>query len=79
MIKAVIDTNLLTKGETISKLLNHWRERDFILLTSEGNADYIISGDEDLLDLEEYQETEIIKAWEFITMLKLGEALGGKE
>lgn len=145
MIRAVIDTNLLisyllTKGETISKLLNHWRERDFILLTSfeilaelekaldyphlkmritreerealltelrsaaeqvpgqivlppicrdpkddkfiacavEGNADYIISGDEDLLDLEEYQGIEIIKAWEFTTMLKLGEALGGK-
>ncbi len=145
MIKVVIDTNLLisyllTKGETISKLLNHWRERDFILLTSpeilaelekaldyphlkikitkeereallaelrsdaeqvpgqlvippvsrdpkddkfiacavEGNADYIVSGDNDLLDLEEYQRIGIIRAREFITMLELGEAPGGR-
>jgi len=145
MIRVVIDTNLLisyllTKGETISKLLDHWRERDFILLTSpeilaelekaldyphlktkitkeereallvelrsgveqvsgqlvlppvtrdpkddkfiacavEGNANYIVSGDDDLLDLEEYHGIEIIKPREFITILKLKKAPGGK-
>ena len=145
MIKAVIDTNLLisyllTKGETISKLLNHWREGDSVLLTSpeildelekaldyphlktkitkeereallaelrsnavqvsgqlvlppvsrdpkddkfiacaaEGNADYIVGGDDDLLDLEKYQRIGIIRTRELITMLELGEALGGK-
>ncbi len=36
MIRAVLDTNLLvsyvlTKGDTLSRLIEHWKERDFIL------------------------------------------------
>lgn len=135
MIKAVIDTNVLvsyalTKGETLSRLIDHWERETFVYLTSppiieelkevlkrphlrrkmaadpqplidlveadteltpgklvlegvcrdpkdeifiacavEGKADYIVTGDEDLLDAGEYQGVKIIQPGEFVAML----------
>jgi len=137
MIQAVIDTNLLisyalTKGETLSQLIDHWEEGTFVYLTSpliieemkevlqrphlreqmavdpqplieavemdteqtpgdlvlegvcrdpkdeifiacavEGRADYIVSGDQDLLDLSKYQGIKIIRPRQFVTILDM--------
>lgn len=135
MMRAVIDTNLLisyvlTKGPTLSRLIDHWERGSFIYLTSppiiaelkevlqrphlrakmvadpepllevieadteqipgqlvlgdvcrdpkdtifiacaiEGEADYIVSWDKDLLDLSEYQGIKIIRAEAFVAIL----------
>ncbi len=135
MLRAVIDTNLLvsytlTKGETLSRLIDYWERGSFIYLTSppiirelkevlqrprlrakmvadphslievieadteqtpgqlileqvcrdpkdamfiacavEGQADYIVSWDKDLLDLGEYQGIKIVRAEAFIAVL----------
>lgn len=49
------------------------KDDKFIACAVEGNANYIVSGDDDLLDLEEYQGIGLITAREFITMLQLRE------
>jgi putative PIN family toxin of toxin-antitoxin system len=41
----------------------------FISCAVEGNADYIVTGDKDLLDLGEYQGVKIIRAREFVIVL----------
>ena len=135
MVRAVIDTNLLvsyalTKGQTLSRLVDHWRRGSFIYLASplmieelqevlrrpylrakmianpqplldvvevdteripgqlvledvcrdpkdamfiacavEGEADFIVSWDKDLLDLGEYQGIKIIRAEAFVAIL----------
>ena len=47
------------------------KDNKFLELALEVNADYIISGDKDLLELKEYQGTKIIKPSEFIEELQL--------
>lgn len=44
---------------------------DFLLeLSRASRADYLITGDKDLLELEKYKKTEIIPAKEFENILK---------
>ena len=43
------------------------RDNMFLELALAGNADYLITGDEDLLVLEEFQGTKIVAALEFLT------------
>jgi len=45
------------------------KDEKFIACAVEGGADYIVTGDEDLLDLGEYQGIKIIRAQEFVTLL----------
>ena len=54
------------------------KDDKFIACAVEGKADYIVSGDNDLLDLEEYQGIEIVKPKGFITILEARETPGGK-
>lgn len=41
----------------------------FLGCAIEGRADYIVSGDEDLLSLESYQGIPIVRAAEFLRIL----------
>lgn len=49
------------------------KDDKFIACAIEGNADYIVSGDNDLLDLGVYQNVQIIRVWDFLTLLENGE------
>ncbi len=42
----------------------------FISCAISASADYIVSGDKDLFDLEQYKSTKIIKASDFLKMVK---------
>ena len=45
------------------------KDDKFIACAVEGNADYIVTGDNDLLDLGVYQSVQIVRAWDFLTLL----------
>jgi predicted nucleic acid-binding protein len=42
----------------------------FISCAISVSADYIVSGDKDLFDLKQYKSTKIIKASDFLKMVK---------
>ncbi len=48
------------------------KDDKFIACAVEGNADYIVSGDNDLLDLGAYQNVQIMRVWDFLTILDGG-------
>lgn len=49
------------------------KDDKFIAYAVEGNADYIVSGDNDLLDLGVYQDIQIVRVWDFLMVLEDGE------
>lgn len=46
------------------------KDDKFIACAVEGNADYIVTGDKDLLDLGTYEQIQIIIAREFLSLLE---------
>ena len=49
------------------------KDDKFIACAVEGKANYIVSGDNDLLDLGVYQNIQIMRAWDFLMVLEDGE------
>lgn len=47
----------------------------FIACAVEGEADYIVTGDKDLLDMDEYQGIKIIRPEEFVAVLDAVEGI----
>jgi len=45
------------------------KDDKFIACAVEGNANYIVTGDKDLLDLGVYQTIKVVRAWDFLTLL----------
>lgn len=65
--------SIITYGERVQVLtvLNVCRDPDdnmLLALALDGRADYIVSGDRDLLDLSIFQDIPIIKPAEFLSM-----------
>lgn len=55
---------------TLSERISHDPDDDkFILCAVAGGADYIISGDRDLLSISSYKDIRIITPGEFIDLL----------
>lgn len=48
------------------------KDDKFIACAVEGNADYIVSGDNDLLDLGVYRNIQIVRVWDFLQILEAG-------
>lgn len=46
----------------------------YVIAALEGHAEYIVSGDSDLLDLHEYRGVRIVTAQEFLRVLEQAEA-----
>ena len=53
------------------QLCRDLRDNKFLELARELKADYLISGDQDLLELREFEGTKILKPTEFIEELQL--------
>jgi len=59
----------IVEGEEIVDVIkDDPADNKYLASAYEGEADYIVSGDHHLLDLETYQEIEIIKAREFLSI-----------
>ncbi len=67
-MKTILDTNVL-----ISATFWDGNESEIIRRAEAGaieaDADYIISGDRHLLDLEEFEHIKIIRAWQLLELL----------
>ncbi|MBI5178383.1 MAG: putative toxin-antitoxin system toxin component, PIN family [Nitrospinae bacterium] len=61
---------ILTEGHyTISKIKNDPEDDKFIACAIEGEADFIVSGDEHLLGLKHYRTVQIVEAQTFLKVL----------
>ncbi len=71
-IEVLIDVSIFTSGQTVLQNVSRDTEDNkFLVCAYETKADYIITGDEDLLVLGEYEGTKIIKPKEFVDLLDL--------
>ena len=70
-IEKIIDQSNIKIPNSKLTICRDPKDNKFLELSLEVNADYIISGDKDLLELKEFQGTKILKPTEFIEELQL--------
>jgi uncharacterized protein len=67
------EISMLTKGKaTITQKSRDQKDDKFLVCASEAQADYLITSDEDLLDLKAHEGTRIIPPQEFVALLETG-------
>lgn len=70
----LIERSDITAGKQLSQIVSRDVKDDkFLACGVEGKADCIISGDDDLLELKEFEGIRIISPQEFVTLLENGE------
>ena len=70
IISELASLSYLVPGTTKVEVVRDPDDDKIIVAAVEGNADYIISRDKDLLDLKEYQGIKIITPEEFMRILR---------
>lgn len=60
----------ITEGKEIQQVGRDVKDDKFLACAIEGKANYIISGDEDLLTLKEYEGIKIVTPREFLRILE---------
>ena len=72
-INELSDISIRTKGQaTITQKSRDRKDNKFLVCASEAQADYLITSDEDLLDLKSSAGTRIIPPQEFVALLETG-------
>jgi putative PIN family toxin of toxin-antitoxin system len=67
------DISMLTKGQAaVTQESRDRKDNKFLVCASEAHADYLITSDDDLLDLKTHEETRIIPPQEFVALLDAG-------
>ncbi len=69
-ISQLTKLSMIVTGETKVEIVRDPEDDKIIVAAVEGNADYIVSRDKDLLDLKEYQGIQIITPEEFMGILR---------
>ena len=59
-------------NETVEVIKDDPSDNKYLACASEGEADYIVSGDHHLLNIENYRGIEIIKAKAFLNICQIG-------
>ena len=68
-IDEIVRRSEVTQGRQFSQIIGRdFKDDKFLACGVEGKADYIITGDEDLLVLKEYEGIKIVKSKEFLDM-----------
>ena len=71
-MEILIDISMITSGKTrLEKISRDYNDDKFLICAYEAQADYLVSGDRDLLDLVQYERTKIINPREFADILKI--------
>lgn len=71
LIDKLIERSDITGGKQFSQIVSRDVEDDkFLACGVEGKADYIVSGDRDLLDLKEFEGIRIVSPKEFVAFLE---------
>jgi uncharacterized protein len=69
-INELTEISILTSGQaSITKESRDRKDNKFLVCASEAQADYLITSDEDLLELKMYEGTRIIPPQEFVALL----------
>jgi putative PIN family toxin of toxin-antitoxin system len=72
-INTLIAVSIFTPGtKPLTKTSRDAKDNRFLIAASEVNADYIVTSDRDLLDLEMYEGIKIIPVHEFVALLETG-------
>ncbi len=67
----LIDISMLTPGKAkLKKKSRDEKDNKFLVCGSEAKADYLVTSDEDLLDMKAYEGTRIIPPHEFVELLE---------
>jgi putative PIN family toxin of toxin-antitoxin system len=69
----LIDMSMLTTGtKELKKKSRDIKDNKFLVCASEAMAHYLVTSDEDLLELKEYERTRIIPPQKFVELLDTG-------
>ena len=63
------DTELTPGQLVLSSVCRDPKDDQFIACALEGGANYLVTGDLDLLDMTSYQDVSMIRAYDFVEML----------
>ena len=67
------EISIRTRGQaTVTQESRDRKDNKFLVCASEAQADYLITSDEDLLELKAYEGTRIIPPQEFVALLETG-------
>jgi putative PIN family toxin of toxin-antitoxin system len=70
MLESIKNDALIIPGEVVlTGVCRDPKDDKFIACAIEGNADFIVTGDKDLLDLTVYQDVKMIRAYDFVRLL----------
>lgn len=76
---AEADTEQVTGKLVLEGVCRDPKDDIFIACAVEGEADYIVTGNKDLLDLDEYRGIKIVRPGEFVAILDaLGQIVGAR-
>lgn len=71
LIDLIVTDAEFVKGELVLPgVCRDPKDDKFIACAIEGNANYIVTGDRDLLDLFCYQTVQMVRAWDFLALLE---------
>ncbi len=71
LIDLIVTDAEFVKGElALSGACRDPKDDKFIACAMEGSADYLVTGDKDLLDLGCYQGVQMVRAWDFLGLLE---------
>jgi len=71
LIDKLIERSNITEDKQLSQIVSRDVKDDkFLACGVEGKTDYIISGDDDLLSLREFEGIRIVSPQEFVTLLE---------
>jgi predicted nucleic acid-binding protein len=69
----LVDMSMLTAGtKELKQRSRDIKDNKFLVCASEAKAHYLVTSDEDLLDMKEYEGTKIIPPQEFVRLLDKG-------
>jgi uncharacterized protein len=67
------EISILTRGQAaLTQQSRDRKDNKFLVCASEAQADYLITSDDDLLDLKTYEGTRIIPPQKFVALLETG-------
>ena len=69
-IEVLLDIGIFTSGKVpLQKISRDAKDDKFLACAYEAKADYLVTGDKDLLVLKQYKRTKIIKPGDFVEIL----------
>ena len=69
LLERLAESSVLVEGKQQLRICRDPADDKFVVAAVEGKADYIVTGDADLLDLGKYQDSEIVTPRQFLQAL----------